>query len=104
MTTIQVIIQPKRSSLIWESVSLQFLLIVVICKYLFILRNVIENAWYFLKSRLHKIPFTSIEKLQRDAQKIWRAVPIGYCHALVDSMKTRLDKILDNDGLNTKYG
>jgi len=66
--------------------------------------NVIENAWSWLKARLYKIPFSSVEKLKKDARKIWKRLPISICEALVTSMSRRLTTVINRNGMNTKYG
>ena len=66
--------------------------------------NPIENAWGRLAMELEKISPQNIDDLKKSLKTIWkRTITLDYCHSLVDSMKNRLQQVIDRNGIGTDY-
>lgn len=66
--------------------------------------NVIENCWSLMKKRVAAHHPTSEESLQAIIKHVWtHEVTSEYCHNLIRSMPSRLQAVIKNNGLPTKY-
>ena len=65
--------------------------------------NPIENLWMFLKKRVAALRPTSINDLIQKIKMAWVQIPTSYCEKLVLSMPSRIQCVLKNKGLYTKY-
>lgn len=66
--------------------------------------NPIENCWTTLKMKVsEKLP-TSFAHLCEAIKEVWvKEISVDYCRKLVHSMPDRIDEVLKNKGLPTKY-
>jgi transposase len=65
--------------------------------------NPIENLWYSLKNSIQKRELTKKSELEAAMHECWRGIDTAYLHKLVESMPRRLQAVIDNKGLWTKY-
>jgi len=65
--------------------------------------NPIENLWSHLKQEIRKAQVTGMDELVEKMQECWKSISPDYCERLVDSMPSRIDQVLRNRGLWTKY-
>jgi len=56
--------------------------------------NLIENIWSILDSQLDGREFRNIRHLKAEAERAWRNIPLETCQQLVDSMQSRLQKVM----------
>ena len=65
--------------------------------------NPIENAWKYLKNKLQQTQSNNIDDLQKELKKLWVNLDSSYFASLADSMRKRLQMIIDCKGEMTKY-
>jgi transposase len=66
--------------------------------------NVIENCWNIMKKKVAAHHPTSEVDLKKILRKVWATeITADYCKTLVRSMPRRIDAVLRNKGLPTKY-
>ena len=65
--------------------------------------NPIENLWYALKNSIQKRELTKKSELEAAMHECWRGIDTAILHKLVESMPRRLQAVIDNKGLWTKY-
>ena len=67
--------------------------------------NPIENLWRIVKKRLKKINITTKVKLIENLIQIWhRDDEIkNKCSILIESMLRRIELLIKNKGMHTKY-
>ena len=58
----------------------------------------IENAWKYLKTRVQEAQSTSVETMKQTLKKEWISLDSQYCRALVESMPSRLQHVLEDKG------
>ena len=67
--------------------------------------NIIENVWYYLKARVHRVtdkPRT-IDDLKVLIKQEWQNIPLSYIRNLYDSIQRRLDEVIRSKGGYTSY-
>lgn len=65
--------------------------------------NPIENVWAFIKQKLQGRPVLTLKSLSREIRKVWRSLPVEYAQKLIQSMPTRCEAIMNNNGDWTPY-
>jgi transposase len=65
--------------------------------------NPIENLWSELKKKVHERKLSSMHRLREVIQECWLEISQEYCKRLVESMPRRIDEVIKNKGLWTKY-
>lgn len=66
--------------------------------------NPIENCWVMAKKEVAKLHPTSSADLERKIKEVWVAkISPDYCKALCRSMPERIQAVLANKGLHSKY-
>ena len=67
--------------------------------------NIIENVWYYLKARVHRVtdkPRT-IDDLKALIKQEWQNITLSYIRNLYDSVQRRLDEVIRSKGGYTSY-
>jgi len=64
----------------------------------------LENLWGIFKKRLslEKNP-SNIQQFKELAEKVWSETPVSICEKLIESVPSRIQAVLDNEGGVTKY-
>ena len=67
--------------------------------------NPIENCWGYMKSAYRKSPRFAKNKdeLESMVENIWNNIPQEYFRKLIESMASRIQQVLENNGGPTKY-
>lgn len=65
--------------------------------------NPIENLWSYLKNEAQKSQPKNKDQLKKTLQKIWRAIPLEQIRKFTDSMKSRLEACIEQEGGHTGY-
>jgi transposase len=65
--------------------------------------NPIENLWTKLKQMIHLEKVTNKSDLPEVMKKCWENINSNYCHSLIESMPRKMDELVKNKGLWTKY-
>lgn len=65
--------------------------------------NIIENLWHQLDLQVRKHKITGKQRLREVLQEEWHKIDINYIKTLVYSMPSRLQAIINANGLHTKY-
>ena len=65
--------------------------------------NPIENLWFKLKQDIRKAKCEKMIDFPNLLRKCWNDIDPDYCKKLVDSMPARIDQVIKNKGLWTKY-
>lgn len=65
--------------------------------------NPIENLWDYLERKIRKRTITGLPSLKNALQEEWANIPASYTQKLVDSIPRRLNMVLAQKGLPTKY-
>ena len=65
--------------------------------------NPIENLWAELKKKIRAKNLKNISELTSCLKECWSSISEEYCKKLVDSMPNRIDQVINNKGLWTKY-
>jgi len=56
-----------------------------------------------MKRNLYKRKASNIEQFKKFAKEEWNEIPKEICRNLIKSMPRRLQKVIENDGVVTKY-
>lgn len=65
--------------------------------------NPIENLWDYLERMIRKRKITGLPSLKIALQEEWAKIPASYTQKLVDSIPRRLNMVIAQKGLPTKY-
>lgn len=65
--------------------------------------NLIENLWHELDKRIRKHTISNKEVLISKLKHEWSNISAEYTKKLVDSVPKRLQSVIKNKGLHTKY-
>jgi hypothetical protein len=65
--------------------------------------NPIEHLWGIFKRKVEERQVSTIHQLCDVIMEEWKKLPAATCSTLVNSMPTRIQAVLDNDGAHTKY-
>lgn len=65
--------------------------------------NPIENLWSIMKNKVYELNPQTEEQLIEIIFDVWENLDISLIHKLIDSMPSRLQKVIDNNGFPTKY-
>ena len=66
--------------------------------------NIIENVWSLLKKRVFQRHPKNIEELWPFCQEEFESIPLEYIQNLYSSIRGRLNKIVQCNGKNNKFG
>ena len=56
-----------------------------------------------LAMELEKMSPQNIDDLKKSQKQYGKELTLDYCHSLVDSMKNRLQQVIDRNGIRTDY-
>ena len=65
--------------------------------------NPIENLWSILKRRVEELNPKTEEQLIECIFDVWDNIDIALIHKLIDSVPSRLQAVIENEGFPTKY-
>ena len=65
--------------------------------------NRIENVWRLLKSKMTKYRCSKVSSFVRVLEKEWESLSQKYSQALVKSMKSRIEAVIEAKGDYTIY-
>lgn len=65
--------------------------------------NPIENLWFELKKKIGAKKLKKVNQLEQAVRDAWSEISQDYCERLVESMPRRIDQVIRNKGLWTKY-
>lgn len=68
--------------------------------------NPIENLWGDLSRMVYgngKTQYSTLIELKKSIIENWENISLRYCKKLVDSMKNRINSLIEKDGDSTKY-
>lgn len=65
--------------------------------------NPIENLWSYLDTKVRQHRISNKEDLKRILREEWEKIEPSYCETLVKSMPKRLEDVIKNKGMHTKY-
>lgn len=65
--------------------------------------NPIENLWSILKNRVYEINPKTENELIETIFDTWENLDVSLIYRLIDSMPSRLQAVIDNNGFPTKY-
>lgn len=65
--------------------------------------NPIENLWDHLNQKLHQHNISNKTQLKQVLLDEWSKIDPKYCKNLVQSMPSRLEAVIKNKGMHTKY-
>lgn len=65
--------------------------------------NPIENLWSYLDTKVRQHSISNKEDLKRVIREEWEKIEPSYCETLVKSMPNRLENVIKNKGMHTKY-
>ena len=65
--------------------------------------NPIENAWNYMKSKVHDAHSTNIQTLKEVLMKLWVPIYAEYFQKFVESMPNILHNVIKAKGHMTKY-
>jgi transposase len=60
--------------------------------------NPIENIWAYIKHKLRKETISNVIELETKIKLIWSQIDITFIHNLINSMKKRIDSVIENNG------
>ena len=63
----------------------------------------IENIWAWMEQELPKHHFSTLSELKEVLQAVWKDMPLEILQANCRSMRARLQKCIENNGLHTGY-
>jgi len=65
--------------------------------------NPIENVWGLMKMKLQRKKFRNVKHFRREIMKCWKELPNDYAKKLFESMDSRIDRLLSNEGDYINY-
>ena len=65
--------------------------------------NIIENCFGYLKTHLQYEDISSIPKLKLAIRKLWKKIPKSFIDNLYQSMRRRMEAVIQQNGSATKY-
>ena len=65
--------------------------------------NPIENLWYMLKIEIGKLNLKKLDEVPEALKNCWNTISKERCQSLIESMPKRIDELIKNKGLWTKY-
>lgn len=65
--------------------------------------NPIENVWALMKLKINKEPPTSFNSFVKKIKKEWKNLPTEFAEKLVDSMKNRVELLIERKGDYINY-
>ena len=65
--------------------------------------NPIENVWNLMKNQVGKKRPKNKDHLEEIIREVWEEVPVSTFKSLIDSMPTRIEKIISNQGGLAEY-
>lgn len=65
--------------------------------------NIIEPLWADLKARVASCRPTNIETLWKISEEQWEMIPVSKIKNLYESMPRRIEEVIKNKGMNTRY-
>ena len=66
-------------------------------------QNPIENVWSIMKDILSKKTIRTIREFEQEIIRAWNNLSIELAETLVDSMKRRIDSLIEAKGDYTSY-
>ena len=65
--------------------------------------NPIENAWNYMKNKVHEAHSTNIQTLKEILMKLWVHIDADYFRKFAESMPNILQNVIKTKGHMTKY-